>query len=266
MVLIIAGHPASGTTLLRHICNNHPDITLTHEFGNFHNLGVPHKEYRNQLLKRLWNRGILENRFLLWSASNHLSPKAVKIAKSHAFIARYLLEMHRYRGSVVDLSIVRTVLQGLFPKAQIVGDKEPHYVFAMDELASVNGLKRIIVYRDCRDVTSSLLENSRTKWRNKAWIKDFNAAEKVAKQWVRAVELMERNIDKLHAIRYEDLINQSDRELKKLGSWLGVDPADFSTEIIRDTGVGKYNIGLSDKELVTVMEVAGPTMSRLGYV
>lgn len=266
MVLIIGGHPASGTTLLRHLCNNHPDITLTHEFGNFHYLGRPYKEYRYQLLKRLWNRGVLENRFLLWSPSNHLSPKVVKIVGSHAFIARYFLELHRYHRNIVDLSIVRTVLKSIFPKAHIVGDKEPHYVFALDELARVNGLKRLIVYRDCRDIASSLLENSRTKWRNKIWIKDFNTAEKVAKQWVRAIEVMERNIDKLHTIRYEDLINQPDVELKTLGSWLGVDPTGFPKEIIRDTSIGKYNIGLSDKELATVMEVAGPTMSQFGYI
>jgi hypothetical protein len=266
MALIIGGHPASGTTLLRHLCNNHPDITLTHEFGNFHHLGRPYKEYRDELLKRLWNKGILENRFLLWSPSNHLSLKVVKIVKSHAFIARYLFEMHRYRRNIVDLSIVGTVLKSIFPKAHIVGDKEPHYVFALDELGRVGGLKRLIVYRDCRDVTSSVLHNSRTKWRKKTWIKDFNTAEKVAKQWVRAIEVMERNMDKIHIIRYEDLINKPDRQLNTLGSWLGVDPTGFPKEIIRDTSIGKYSTGLSDEELATVMKVAGPTMCRLGYI
>jgi sulfotransferase family protein len=265
MVLIIGGLPSSGTTLLRHLCNDHPDITLTHEFGNFHYVGKPYREYRDQLLKRLWNKGVLENRFLLWSPTNHLSLKIVKIVESHTFIARYLFEMHRYRRNIVDLSIVGTVLQSMFPKAHIVGDKEPHYVFALDELAKVDGLKRLIIYRDCRDVTSSTLENSRTKWRNKTWIKDFNTAEKGAKQWVRAIELMERNIDKLHIIRYEDLIYQPDRELKALGSWLGVDPMGFPKKIIRDTSIGKYKSGLTDEELVTIMEVAGPAMSRLGY-
>ena len=110
MVLIIGGHPASGTTLLRYLCNNHPDITLTHEFGNFHYLGRSYKEYRNQLLKRLWKRGTLENRFLLWSPSNHLSPKVVKIVNSHAFIARYLFEIHRYRRDIIDLSIYNIFL------------------------------------------------------------------------------------------------------------------------------------------------------------
>jgi hypothetical protein len=62
------------------------------------------------------------------------------------------------------------------------------------------------------------------------------------------------------------LINQPDVELKTLGSWLGVDPTGFPKEIIRDTSIGKYNIGLSDKELATVMEVAGPTMSQFGYI
>ena len=35
VLLAIAGHGRSGTTLLREICNAHPQITLTHELGCF---------------------------------------------------------------------------------------------------------------------------------------------------------------------------------------------------------------------------------------
>ncbi len=33
VLLAIAGHGRSGTTLLHEICNAHPQITLTHELG-----------------------------------------------------------------------------------------------------------------------------------------------------------------------------------------------------------------------------------------
>ncbi|MBA3562613.1 MAG: sulfotransferase [Gammaproteobacteria bacterium] len=67
MVLLIAGHPRSGTTLLRRLCNAHPDIALTHEVGTFLYLGSSYKEYRRQLIRRSWDRSVLNNRTLLWS-------------------------------------------------------------------------------------------------------------------------------------------------------------------------------------------------------
>lgn len=41
MFLVIAGHQRSGTTLLRLICNGHPDMVVTNEFRNIIALGKP---------------------------------------------------------------------------------------------------------------------------------------------------------------------------------------------------------------------------------
>jgi hypothetical protein len=80
------------------------------------------------------------------------------------------------------------------------------------------------------------------------------------------MELTDRHRDKLRIIHYEDLIKNKERELNALGDWLDVDSAGFDARIIRDTSIGKYKSGLSDKDLVTVMDVAGPTMAKMGYV
>jgi hypothetical protein len=71
--------------------------------------------------------------------------------------------------------------------------------------------------------------------------------------------------DKLHIIRYEDLIQQPHHEFEGLGRWLGVDPSGFSDKLIQDTSIGKYQKGLSEEEVATVMETAGATMTRYGY-
>lgn len=55
MAFIIAGHIRSGTTLLRNLCNSHPDITVTMEFGNFDGLGCSHAAYIRYILRRWWN-------------------------------------------------------------------------------------------------------------------------------------------------------------------------------------------------------------------
>ena len=81
-----------------------------------------------------------------------------------------------------------------------------------------------------------------------------------------AIEIMERHADKLHIVRYEDLVQQPQSVLKTLASWLGVDAGGFPTYLIRDISVGKHHDGLSDDELTTVMNIAGPTLARFGYV
>jgi hypothetical protein len=161
---------------------------------------------------------------------------------------------------------IEAVLKNIFGGARIVGDKYPGYIFQLDKLAVTEGLSCLIIYRDCRDVTSSSLKEARTTWRDQRFAKRFDTAGKAARQWVDAIESMERHIDQLHVIRYEDLVTAPIQELELLGKWLSVDPGGFPAHIIRDASVGKYKSGLSDNELAAVMEIAGPTMARLGYL
>ncbi len=257
MVLLIGGHVRSGTTLMGNLCNSHPEIALTNEFNYFSGLGKTCAEHSRLLLKRLWWKTI-DSRIGL---AGHL--------RNYAFVARYLFKMRRYRDGVIDVEAIELILRGIFPKARIVGDKTPNYMFLLDKFAATNGLSCLIVFRNCGDVASSTLDRVRTKWYKHSWSQTINTAEKVAKRWVRCIEIMERHRDKIHIIRYEDLVQQARRELEGLGKWLGVDPAGFSESMIcsiRNTSIGKYKSGLTDEELKTVMEVAGPTMARLGYL
>jgi hypothetical protein len=47
--------------------------------------------------------------------------------------------------------------------------------------------------------------------------------------------------------------------------YLAVEPQGFPGKRARDTSIGKYQSGLSAEELATVLDIAGPTMARLGY-
>jgi hypothetical protein len=189
--------------------------------------------------------------------------------RGHAFAIRYLGKIRRYHRGAIDLPAVEATLREIFPGAGIVGDKMPDYVHLLDTLAPTRGLANVVIYRDCRDVTSSHLKLARTSWRNQRWIRDQDTAEKVAARWVAAVEAMERQRDKIHSIRYEDLVRDPRRELAMLAEWLAVDPSGFpdaSIRSVRDNGIGKYADGLTGQELEAVMAVAGPAMARLGYV
>jgi hypothetical protein len=192
--------------------------------------------------------------------------KGVNILRGHVFAARYLFNIHKLNREIIDVPTIEAALRSIFAKTLIVGDKLPDYVFSLNELVETGGLSCLIIYRDCRDETSSVLEKTRTTWRNKMLVKDYNTTEKIARSWVLAIEQMERYKDNVHIVRYEDLVHNPERELFALGNWLGVDPAGFSTKMLQNTSIGKYKRALADEELTTVIEIAGPTMERLRYI
>lgn len=258
-IMIICGHPRSGTTLLQMLCNSHPEISTLFEFGNFQFIGVPYQQYRKKILGRLWEKR--RSSFLRIGGSGTFKG----IVPTLFFGLHYLYKIKKYCNGYVDLKSMNKALAELLPEASVLGDKFPGYVFNLDSLSKLEDLNRLLIYRDCRDVVRSTLEQVRTSWRGKKFSRRLNTAEKVAWRWVEAVEAMERNIGVLHLIRYEDLILNARHELSRLGEWLEVDPLGFYYDMIENTSIGKYKEGLSDDDLATVIKIAGPTMERLGY-
>ena len=271
MALIITGHQRSGTTLLLQLCNSHPDISLTMEFGNFCSIGRPYTVYMLQMIKRWLGIGTRYWPLVVTEAGIFTSivrkQKRKTVARNHAFVMRYLFNMLRDWQKRVNVQAIEATLKHIFPGRRIVGDKYPDYVFKLNDLAGADHLSILVVCRDCRDVTSSALRTVSTAWRNMPILRQkMGTAARVAQRWVQAMELTDHYRDKLCVMHYEDLIKEKERELKVLGEWLGVNPAGFDAGVIRDTSIGKYKTGLSDEDLTTVMDIAGPTMAKMGYV
>jgi hypothetical protein len=164
---------------------------------------------------------------------------------------------------MVHAEAIDAALKGVFSEAQVVGDKHPDYLFAMNKLAEVDGLSRVVIYRDVRDVANSTLK-AYTAW-GQWWATELSKATKVAERWVHAIELMESHADKVYAIRYEDLVADPQQVLKLLGDWLELDPDGFRPGIVRADSVGKHRAELLSEDLDDVVRVAGGTMERLGY-
>jgi Sulfotransferase family len=260
MVLLIGGHPRSGTTLLGWLCDKHPAMSVTTELGSFLAANKPYHEHSRYLLNRwlrVWNR---------WAFHSSHYEKQWIAWRNFAFVTRYVLRCYRFRRELIDSHAIEAVLRSMFPTAKIVGDKWPEYVFGLDTLAGTDGVQLVIIYRDCRDVVSSTLEQVRTSWRGMPFTKELDSAEKIAARWVRAIELMQRHRERLHKIRYESLVQDPLVEIEALGRWLDVDPWAFPISGIRDASVGKHRTTLSPEELSRVMDVAGPTMRQLDYL
>ncbi len=257
MVLIIGGHPRSGTTLLRDVVNGHPEISVTNEFACFTHIDRSWEECKEAVLRRWSDEGQRWAFDARCAARTHLSKCNLM------FCTKYL--GYLYQENLVAFEDIEKALERLFPGSRIVGDKLPEYVLSAPEMVGRHGVQALVIHRDCRDVTSSFLEMVRSRWRGQAWVAELNTAAKVAANWVKEIEFMERHREDLHIVRYEELIRTPESVFASIAKWLGVDASDFPIGQIRDTSIGKYKSGLTGDEVNDVMAVAGPALERLQY-
>jgi hypothetical protein len=257
MAFIVGGHPRSGTTLLFRLCRDHPQIGITGEFKCFLKLDVPFPEYYGSI-ERDWRH------FSFYRRIGRRAPLIFKIG-SGLFLARYRAHLRRITRGTVGAAEVEQTLQAVLRRS-VVGDKFPEYVFELPALVKQPSLRRVIIYRDGRDVVSSFMKMVHTNWKGLVWAEKFHSARDAACQWVKAIELMEIYRDQLLALRYEDLVREPVREIRRLAEYLQVDPAGFQTGRIRQGNIGKFTRGLSASDVEEVLDVAGPAMRRHGYL
>jgi hypothetical protein len=258
-ILIISGHPRSGTSILREVIDSHPHVVLTNEFGNFMIPDESYIEYTLFIVKRWWNR---RNYPFILSQRNKL--KGANMIGNFIFITKYLSYIYYYRNDCVNVKVIKDGLYRLFQGAKIVGDKHPDYIYKLDTLSGDETLSCIFIYRDVRDVVNSTLEKARNEYKN-WWPEEFTVAGKVAKSWVNSIELMERVKKNINIIRYEDLVKNPSLISHQVGQWLNIDPSKMETNMVHTNSVGRHIYGLSTQELYDVINIAGPTMERLGY-
>lgn len=262
MPLIIAGHERSGTTLLRNLCNGHPDMAVTMEFANFHGLGRKKQGYILQLIHH-WRRN-RHRSFLVQGAGE---TETGNVIKSHLFVIHYLFLIYSQKQTHAEISVLEDALIRIFPKAQVVGDKMPNYIWKLDWFAKIPNLQRLIIYRDCRDVTNSVMRMVRTAWTNQPFTDQFNSIEAVARRWCRCIELMESNFDNIHVVKYEELVSNPSPVLKTIAENLSIDHTGFPIGMIRPTRSDSNRFSdLTKNDLNIITRIAGPTMERLGYI
>jgi hypothetical protein len=260
----------SGTTILQRLCNAHPQMRVTDEFGNYAFLGDTVPRYAARTVARVQTIG---GRWRILGPPGYLSsrfPHDIRFrSRNHAAnvraCANHLFRLARRRPDRVTLDdLVEADGRGT-QVIRIVGDKLPSYALMLDRLVPLPQLLRLVIYRDCRDVTSSFLRKVRTDWKRQSWTRYVDTAEKVARRWVRAIEDLEKHAGDLYVVRYEELVADPRSVLNRLARWLEVEPGGFERDMVSASSVGKHMQGLTTRELDEVLEVAGPTMKRLNY-
>lgn len=267
--LIIAGMPRSGTSLLRRLCNGHPQMRVTAEFGNYQFAGRPFAEYAQGVARRLW---LIKGRWPI--DDDGRVPARSRLDRTRKYLQNVLTN-----GTVATAHLLRLAKRGpgpvtlgaivaateKRPETRIVGDKLPQYILRMPRLAKMPNLLRVVIYRDCRDVTSSYLRKVRGDWEGTRWAQKSGTAEALAHKWVHMIGIMEQFAGSVFIVRYEDLVQTPELELRRLAEWLSVDPDGFTMSSVFESSIGNYQRGLSPQELADVQRIAGPTLERLGY-
>ena len=169
-------------------------------------------------------------------------------------------------------------------RKQRYGEKTPYYVLLMEHIAELfPGAQFIHLYRDPRDVAASYLEQY--------WVPGGTAL-RVANYLVhvfRRVEQATRHLgsEKFCAVKYEDLVDDPERELRRLCAFLGedYDPAMLQFAKRQDAGyleveegwkgltrqeltrarVGRYRARLTPRQVWTVEQRLKPMLPQLGY-
>lgn len=261
MAFVIAGHMRSGTSILRVVCQTHPHIQVTREFGNFTALNATYPEYRRSILGQWWRR---RNGGLLPLAQLGDSTRPFEMLRNFRYVSRYLAHVRGLVRGQVNGTVIDQALRKLEPGAKQVGDKHPDYAMRLDELVRDEAIRCIFIYRDPRDVASSTVEKTRGDWR-RSHPDELRDPRTIAGRWVAMMDAMERCRDRLLVIRYEDFVTDPEPSLRQLGTWLDVDPERFDRTRVRATSIGKYQQGLTGAEISDIAAVAGPAMQRYGY-
>lgn len=248
-LLILMGHPRSGTTILNHICSAHPDIEMTREFSN---MFLPQSYLKHVIGIR---KDFLKKNPIIYAPTSFRKMRLLSIL----FFFRYLFWLLVNSRGDVTVKAMQKTLHRLYPEAKLVGDKKPTYLMKLNHF-SQEDTYYVLIFRDGRDVVQSALNRS---WSGKQ--KRFSSAKKTAKSWVRAAKIMEEHRDKFHIIRYENLVTNPREELDRLAEELEVDPAGFKPEMIKTGSIGKYKDSLTAEQISDVIAIAGPTLKRNGY-
>ncbi len=264
MILIISGHQRSGTTILRRVCDGHPQIRVANEFGCFADVGLTVKQAASARLAQ-WR---LVNGRWAYDSASATHPR--RHWHNLWFTLSYLWRLARItRGKVTALG-VGEALRSQWAEAAVMGDKLPQYMPLLPQLLADHPAKVLLIYRDGRDVTHSFLEKVQTVWQDRAWANELNTAEKIARNWVTQIEQMKQlqqqyGPAQVHIIQYERFVTEPGPVLNDLAAWLGVNPAGFPLQQVRAGSIGKYRQGLTRQQIEQVESLAGTTLQQLGY-
>jgi hypothetical protein len=274
--LLIGGCPRSGTTLLRSLLDNHPDLAIP-----------------------------AETSFMFWLWSYRVRYGDLRDAANRRALAQWLFTTDgigatRIRAGVpVDEAIERvaaapptlgSVFAACFELYADVhgkprwGDKRPGHAVALEMMFTLFPDAQFInVVRDPRAAVASQVPLG--------WDEPEVALESAAVTWETAMRRVDRSArtlrpDQLLDVRYEDLVRRPAATLRRICRWAGLREGDAVDEMLMRERLGRFRAGWHDRlkqpittgqieswrgrllqrDVALVEHVAAPYMQRFGYL
>jgi len=193
-----------------------------------------------------------------------------------------------------DLTKVRILIQLMFDRFfeknggtenNILLEKTPQHFRYIDVILNqFPEAKSIEIIRDGRDVCVSYQARAKMA----SWAKQ--STNGIAKTWKIAIEKVEiskanpKISDRIYSVRYENLRTHPQEELSKIFNFIGldydqtlideiIDATDISKvknkgegKHIRQGSIGEWQTRLSPEDIAIFQELAGDTLTRLGYL
>jgi hypothetical protein len=260
--VFLLGAPRSGTTWLQIMLSKHPEISTcqeTHLFSGY-----------LSSLQRSWRHHENDRRGVGLQAA-----------------------ISRDRFIALQRDFALSVLDAIGDTA-IILEKTPAHIAALDNIREVLPEARFIhIIRDPRSVAASLAAAG------KDWGRSWASTSAVhnARRWVanvsEGIRLRREDPETYFEVRYEDLLDSTAPNLRRLYTWLGMDPSDDLCESIAEqtqiknlqqaTSTAAWDLAkepqgffrkgkadgwkedLSRREIAFVEAIAGPLMEQLQY-
>lgn len=261
--IFIVGAPRSGTTLLRAMLNRHPRIGLCDETFYFYYVYARRRTFGN--LKDARNRRRLAEKYIATDRVRRLKLNAgdlteTLVKEGDSYAAFFASLMRHYASSLGKTRY---------------GEKTPDHAMHAETLCSWYPDCRIIhLLRDPRDVVASLV---RMPWGS-------NSAMANARRWVSCTEgaLRCQDRDNYLRLRYEDLVQDPQRELTTICSFLDEEYSDAMLQPgenakadrwwferaqgkVTTDRYGKWREELTASQVAIVERVTRDHMQRFGY-
>lgn len=285
----VIGNPRSGTSLLRLMINNHPDMCVPPECGY---IEWWYKKYA------AWNQNDLSDKKRVDEYVNDiLSSKKMEtwhIEKNKLKENILLLKPDNYADLCVIVCLTFAQSKNK-PFLKKWGDKNNYYIQQFDTLHSIfPEAKFVLIIRDGRDVACSYKNVNKldTTSRYKPVLPD--KIEDIAIKWLTNNQNILNFFDSLpryqkHSLKYESLITDTEQELKNICRFLEID---FNKEMLNyylhnkdnqdeprelidwkkktmekpdATNSGKYKNELLPEEIKSFNSIAGTLLKQFNY-
>jgi hypothetical protein len=212
----IVGVNRSGTTLLRLMLDAHPDLAIP-----------PETHFLPELIRRA-NHGNTRLR-IIRSLTAH--PRWGDFGVDPKDLRKRTREIKPLSATAVARAFYE-----LYAESQGKprwGDKTPRYMRSMPRIARALPEARFVhIIRDGRDVAISQAERSLEE-------RD-TPVEEAAERWARRIEAAReagREMDVYMEVRYEDLVAEPERELRRVLELIGEDASDTPLAHVTDEGI-----------------------------